>query len=297
MTARLIGRLAMRALWREIDTFPKPGLVSPVDNGSHHDMDAALLRRSARALQPYFVRLARAGARRAPLESLRRIGQQAERAMLAATGGVNTHRGAIFGLGLLCAAAGLAQTEAAERATEGSRTRASLGRIARRQWGVALGREPRGIEDSHGARVHARYGAGGARAEAEQGFPTLYRVALPALRRARQLAGRDHNAARVQCCLTLMTAVEDTNLLFRGGPEGLTFTRTLARQFIDRGGIGAPDWLPQALAMHHALVARMLSPGGCADLLAMALFVEQWVRHRRAARIRSPRRIASTLSA
>ncbi|MGI0503638.1 triphosphoribosyl-dephospho-CoA synthase, partial [Burkholderia sp. ZZQ-2] len=101
-----IAELAERSLVLEIETYPKPGLVSHVDTGSHTDMDAATFARSAAVLRPYFAELADAGARDADMAVLRKIGLRAEHAMLAATGGVNTHRGAIFGLGLLCAAAG-----------------------------------------------------------------------------------------------------------------------------------------------------------------------------------------------
>ncbi|MFD1283242.1 triphosphoribosyl-dephospho-CoA synthase, partial [Methylobacterium goesingense] len=104
--AERIARLATRCLQRELATYPKPGLVSHVDSGSHADMDASTFRASAAALAPFFADLAAAGAAGAGMAHLRRIGLAAESAMRAATGGVNTHRGAIFGLGLLSAAAG-----------------------------------------------------------------------------------------------------------------------------------------------------------------------------------------------
>ncbi len=98
-SATRIADLAHRALIDELEAYPKPGLVSPVDSGSHRDMDAETLRRSAGAIAPFFADLVRAGAADAPLSDLRRIGLDAEAAMLAATGGVNAHRGAIFSLG------------------------------------------------------------------------------------------------------------------------------------------------------------------------------------------------------
>src|SRR5579859_3019299 len=104
--AEQFGRLAALCLNLEVKTFPKPGLVSHIDSGAHSDMDAELLHRSADTLRPFFRDLALAGAAGAGMDRLRAIGIAAERAMLAATGGVNTHRGAIFGMGLLCAAAG-----------------------------------------------------------------------------------------------------------------------------------------------------------------------------------------------
>ncbi len=117
--AEAVGALATYCLILEVDTWPKPGLVSHVDNGSHRDMDAGLLRRSALFLTPYFTRLAAAGARDAGMDELRAIGREAEAALLATTRGVNTHRGAIFGLGLLCAAAG-ARAGATAGSGEGS---------------------------------------------------------------------------------------------------------------------------------------------------------------------------------
>ena len=101
-----IGRLAVRSLYREVALAPKPGLVSPVDNGSHDDMDMSIFFRSLFALRHYFRDIARAGADGAGFATLQSLGLAAEAQMLAATGGINTHRGAIFNLGLLCAAAG-----------------------------------------------------------------------------------------------------------------------------------------------------------------------------------------------
>jgi triphosphoribosyl-dephospho-CoA synthase len=101
-----IANTAGAALLAELDTWPKPGLVSHVDQGSHTDMDAGTFQASTAAIVPFFAQLTEAGAGGADLPALRDIGLAAERAMLSATGGVNTHRGAIFGLGLLCAAAG-----------------------------------------------------------------------------------------------------------------------------------------------------------------------------------------------
>ena len=105
LVVELIAQQATRALSDEVATWPKPGLVSHIDNGSHRDMDASVLLASIHVLNPFFVS-GGAGRQQAGMYPLRQIGLRAEAAMLAATGGINTHRGAIFGLGLLCAAAG-----------------------------------------------------------------------------------------------------------------------------------------------------------------------------------------------
>lgn len=264
--AEHVGALAERSLQLEVRTWPKPGLVSHVDPGSHTDMDAETFHRSAVALRPFFAELAEAGMQDQDMTVLRKIGLRAECAMTAATGGVNTHRGAIFGLGLLCAAAGLR----ARRGMEGE-ARYALGDTVSRRWGPDILAGPR-PSDSHGEAVKRRYGAGGARQEAALGFPSVYDVGVPALRHAAQLAPRDAQAARVQACFALIAELEDTNLLHRGGAAGLRFAQRSARAFLAAGGVGRPGWRQVAEKIHCAFVARRLSPGGAADLLAMSLF-------------------------
>ncbi|MDA9392550.1 triphosphoribosyl-dephospho-CoA synthase [Bradyrhizobium sp. CCBAU 45394] len=263
--AEQLGDLASRCLKLEVETHPKPGLVSHVDNGAHSDMDAGLLCRSADTLRPFLRDLALAGAEGAGMSRLRAIGVAAERAMLAETGGVNTHRGAIFGLGLLCAAAGY-------RGALGIRK--SLGDLVSQRWGEDILSGPISLR-SHGAMASRRYGAGGARAEAACGFPSVYEIALPALHTARQLAPCDEEAVRVQTCMTLIADVTDTNLLHRGGAEGLRYAQDSASAFLAAGGVGRHGWRERAIEIHQAFVARNLSPGGSADLLAMALFVDR----------------------
>ena len=255
-----IGALATRCLHLEVETWPKPGLVSHVDNGSHGDMDAAMLRLSADALEPFFTRLAQAGRDGAGMGQLRAIGIEAETAMSAATGGVNTHRGAIFGLGLLCAAAGRGERYGA------------LGAVVQRQWGAAILSGPI-VLHSHGSEALRRHGAIGARGEAAAGFPSVHGVGVPALRLGARLAPGDPEAARVQAIFALIAGVDDTNLLHRGGVDGLAFARAEAEAFL-RDGVGASGWRAEATRIHASFVARNLSPGGSADLLALSLFVD-----------------------
>jgi triphosphoribosyl-dephospho-CoA synthase len=255
-----IADLAVECLELEIDTYPKPGLVSPIDSGAHADMDAALLRASAGTLRPWFALLARAGARDADMATLREIGIAAEADMLATTRGVNTHRGAIFGLGLLAAAAG-------RRIAHGGSK--PLGAMVRQRWGPDM--DAAISPPSHGTEVARRYGVGGARAEAMAGFPSVYGIGLPALR----ACGDRGEAARVQACMCLIAAVDDTNLLYRGGLDGLRFARRAAAGFLARGGIAGAGWHGRAVAIHHQFTQRRISPGGCADLLAMSLFCDR----------------------
>ena len=262
--AQHVAAMAEHSLLLEVSTFPKPGLVSDIDNGSHTDMDAAMFRRSAAAIRPFFRELVVAGVCNAEMATLRRIGLRAERAMLEATRGVNTHRGAIFGVGLLCAAAGL-------RARGRGYVNMPLGRLVAARWGRDMVGGPR-LPDSHGEMASRRYGAGGARQEAARGFPSVYEVGLPALQAALRATGGDAVAARVQACFALIAILEDTNLLHRGGAEGLRYAQQLAQRFLDAGGVRQSHWQARAEAVHHAFVERRLSPGGAADVLAMSLF-------------------------
>ena len=268
-----VAALATAALLAEVETWPKPGLVSHMDMGSHTDMDAGTFRASAAALQPFFAELAVAGASGAAMSDLRAIGLAAEQAMMTATRGVNTHRGAIFGLGLLCAATGTAWAGLAADGCDYSALPALLGAIVRRRWGTAIVRGPIPLR-SHGTAALLRFGAGGARAQAAAGFPHVVSVGLPALLLGRKLAPGDAEAARVQAFFALLQSVEDTNLLHRGGARGLGFARQQASWFLAWGGVGQTGWRQRAACVHRNFVARRLSPGGCADLLAATVFLD-----------------------
>src|SRR6185312_10628885 len=162
LVVELIAQQATRALLHEVATWPKPGLVSHVDNGSHRDMDASILLASIDVLNPFFAELARAGRKQAEMNTLRMVGLRAEAAMLAATGGINTHRGAIFGLGLLCAAAGATARPGANSTLI---TPMPLGRTVARRWGNEIRKGPIPLF-SHGTEALRRFGTGGARADA-----------------------------------------------------------------------------------------------------------------------------------
>jgi triphosphoribosyl-dephospho-CoA synthase len=266
-----VADAAKSALLDELETWPKPGLVSHMDSGSHTDMDASTLRASAAAIAPFYYQLTVAGAAGSSMHNLREIGLEAERAMLAATGGVNTHRGAIFGLGLLCAAAGATWSQT-PRSRSGWCAEA-LGATVRRRWGYAIRSGPIPLH-SHGTNALLKFGAGGARAQAAAGFPHAIEVGLPALRLGRRLAPNDPEAARVQGFFAILASMEDTNLLHRGGVVGLHYAQEAAMCFLRQGGVKQADWCERAISVHRAFVVRRLSPGGCADLLAITLFLD-----------------------
>lgn len=265
-SARL-GRLAIASLHAELALAPKPGLVTPFDRGSHHDMDAGTFLRSLFALRHYFIAVADAGAGAAPFQTLRRHGIAAEISMLHATAGINTHRGAIFSLGLLVAASAACWGRA--------------GRVAAaeqvcqevRRWAPELADAPLDAS-SPGQRARARHGVQGVREQAAAGYPLLREVALPALRHA-LASGLPREAAMCQTLMQLIACVDDLNLLHRGGADGLRWAQRQARTFLDAGGTFAPDWQVHLRRIGDGFVMRRLSPGGSADLLACSVFLLQ----------------------
>jgi triphosphoribosyl-dephospho-CoA synthase len=269
--AQQLGRAAVRALYTEIALEPKPGLVSFRDCGSHHDMNGTTFLRSLFALRGYFPRFAQAGVDGHSFAVLEALGKEAEARMLAATRGVNTHRGAVFGLGLLCASAGQLHAQGLSFSAQ------QLRAVLLSTWGEALATRARGARRaapaSNGQRVAQRFGMRSAGEEAALAFPTLFDVTLPALQEA-LASGASDRAARVQALFATMTALDDTNTVHRGGIEGLRFVQTSARRFLSAGGVMQPDWLQQARAVHGAFVRRRLSPGGSADVLASACWVD-----------------------
>ena len=262
-----IGRAATLALHDELALAPKPGLVTLIDNGSHLDMDAHTFMRSLFALRHYFVEIAEAGCAGAPFEKLERLGIAAEIRMLAATRGVNTHRGAIFMLGLLSAAAG-----AAARTCNGPLRAVQVRTALLENWGDALLARTRRVSGLPGGMAARRLGLCGASEEAALGFPVLFEAALPSLS-TRLTRSMPTTLARIDTLFRVMAVLDDSNLAHRGGMAGLRHAQLAARQFNDGGGAGSPDALEQVRIIADDFVARRLSPGGSADTLAAACFL------------------------
>jgi triphosphoribosyl-dephospho-CoA synthase len=268
LTAQAIGRAATLALHDELALSPKPGLVTLSSQGSHTDMDAHTFMRSLFALRSYFVRIADLGARGASFEALECCGIEAEARMFAATGGINTHRGTVFMLGLLCAAAGA--VVASGRPPNPSLLRHAL----RANWGEALSIRALRTSSLPGGQAARRLGLRSASTEAALGFPTLFETAIPALQAARA-QGLTRQAAKLDTLFGVMAVLEDSNLAHRGGLEGLRFAQQAAREFLAEGGASQPEGVAVAEAIGHQFIRRRLSPGGAADMLAAACWMQR----------------------
>ena len=268
----VIAGQAVRALLYEVCTTPKPGLVDRANNGSHRDMDVFTFLDSTAALLPYFrkaVSIGRDTAERAPGETfllLRRAGLEAERAMFAATKGVNTHKGAIFSLGTVCAAAGRLWTPEAPWAST-KRMLDECAAVSKEAVEADFAALRAQAVQTKGQRFFLDYGLRGIRGELADGLPAVGNVGLPALDQALE-AGSSLEEAGAAALIRLIAQVTDTNLIARGGTEG--------RQWAARAAAKIAEAVPDrraVKALDQEFIGRNLSPGGCADLLAITYFL------------------------
>jgi triphosphoribosyl-dephospho-CoA synthase len=262
--ARLLASLAVRALTEEADLTPKPALVDERGSGAHADLSLKLMRRSARCLGISFELMAKAAYQQIPGTSLREqlgaIGRSGEHMMLLNTGGVNTHRGAIWTLGLLVSAAAMGSTSPEVIAGWAGQLACLPDRNAPKQ-------------QSNGSRVSQRYNVSGARGEAQAGFPHAINIGLPTLYRSRQ-QGAAQRTARLDALLAIMMSLDDTCLLHRGGLAALKTAQNGAAAILTTGGTATVRGWKLLQQLDRDLIALNASPGGSADLLAATLFLD-----------------------
>ena len=274
LNASQLADAAVEALLDEALLTPKPALVDRRGCGAHHDLNLGRLQCSAHSLRGAFRDMATAAMGRVPDQPLREdlaaIGRSGERAMFAATGGANAHRGAIWVIGLLVAARAMAGSDLAPHAIT-----QLAGRIA------CFDDRYAPPQDTHGQRVCERYGVPGARGEARAGFPHVIKIGLPALWSARA-RGTHENHAQLDALLAIMSSLQDTCLLHRGGLPALRAAQTGARAVLAAGGSSSALGWGALLRLDQELLALHASPGGCADLLAGCLFLDHTQARRRA---------------
>jgi triphosphoribosyl-dephospho-CoA synthase len=267
--AAQLADLVVAALIDEAALTPKPGLVDLRGRGAHRDLSWMLMCRSAWALHPTFCAMASAGQAIADARALRErighLGREGEAAMMQATGGINTHRGAIWALGLLVTAA--AQGDTAPHA------------VAQRAGALARHHDRFAplITGNKGARACREHGVGGARAQARADFPHVIEVALPWLRRSR-CRGDDESVARLNALVAVIAELDDTCVLARGGRDALCAIQSGALLVLAEGGAGTVEGGTALRQLEDEMLARHVSPGGAADLLAAALFLDRLER-------------------
>lgn len=249
----IIAHLATQALQAELDTTPKPGLVDKDNNGAHRDMDYALMQRSIDTLHPYFVKLALLGCADAlPTHtSIRDIGIEAEKAMLSATNGVNTHKGALFSMGLAVVAA------AHEKDTDSLQTTIK-----------ALAASFPDTNGTHGSKAKllskGTTAIKGALDNAREGYEMLFAEWLPFYIERR----KEHDAYTLhKTLLRIMCDLDDTNVIYRTDLATAEEVKQEARALLD-------NFSKAALKdMDRHYTTRNISPGGAADMLSLTVFI------------------------
>ena len=248
----LIADLAERSLRQELDTTPKPGLVDKQDNGAHKDMDYALMSASISALRSYLTKIAVRSAAEVNADEIMSVGIDAEAAMLEATGGVNTHKGALFCIGLSVAAASF--LACGTGTVEADAFRELVSRTASR---IPSARS------THGAEAKRNFKVGGALENAREAYPELFAAWLPYYR---SLEGDPYRCHKT--LLYIMTILDDTNVLHRRGAEGLAHTKSEAARLL---GDFSLDGLS---SLNRDFIRENISPGGSADMLSLTMFIK-----------------------
>ena len=269
--AAALGRQVLQALLDEVILTPKPGLVDLRSRGAHADLNWALMCHSACVLQPVFAAMAQAAWESDDDDGLRQrigaIGRDGEALMLAATDGVNTHRGAIWALGLLVTAAAQQVARGASLAPQAVAARAgALARLTDHAAPVATGNK--------GELACRQYRVDGARGQARAGFPLVTGAGLTQLHASRA-RGDNETTARLNALLAIISQLDDTCVLSRGGETGLLALQAGAARVLAAGGAATAAGSQALLALEAVALARGVSPGGAADLLAATLFLDR----------------------
>jgi triphosphoribosyl-dephospho-CoA synthase len=260
--ARFIAKMAVSALYDEVSLYPKPGLVSFVDNGAHQDMNGVLFYRSLFALRHYFYNLALHSAEGGLPAALMPHGLQAEKKMHDITAGINTHRGAIFALGIVCASMAKLSVKK-PRVTSHELQQAIVS-----DWAQYLNYSHQS-HDTNGSWVKKKYHIVDAKQLAIQGYAPVFDVfhelaANPSL---------DKTFLGLIAYQRLLLIIDDSNVLYRTGSDGLEFARHRIQNAIvltDR-----EVSIHNFIELHRLFSKKNISPGGVADMLGLIYFLRR----------------------
>ncbi len=273
-----VSSLALRSILYEVTVAPKPGLVDRLNCGAHNDMDIFTFLDSASVLQPYFYHCLKKGMDfngkdfTKLMEEIRPLGIEAERAMFHATEGINTHKGAIFSFGVICAALGSIFLEERTRALEALTL---VNRVKEISKGVSQElEEAKGKKElTYGEKLYLSYGVNGIRGEVESGFETVMTYSLPLLKDLLKNKKYRINDVLVEVLLVLIRYTEDSNILGRQGLEALDYAQKEAERILELGGFLSQEGRILVEEMDKDFIRKNISPGGAADLLGVTLFL------------------------
>jgi triphosphoribosyl-dephospho-CoA synthase len=277
--AHYLASLAQRAILYEVSTTPKPGLVDRENSGAHKDMDFFTFMASSSALYKGLYECALEGIlfqgtdSTVLMDKIRIPGISCEKDMFKATKSINTHKGIIFSLGVILAAVGKLYKETDKEVF-------LIEDICNEVKIITKGltkKDFNGIENkeklTHGERLYVSYGYKGIRGEAESGFSTVLRQAIPLMRDWKIKKDLSMNDLFLHMLINIMAESEDTNVIIRGGIESLSYVKEISSEFIKDGGMYQKDAKQKLDEMNKIFIQKNISPGGSADLLAITIFL------------------------
>lgn len=282
--ANQLAIYAQQAVLYEAVLYPKPGLVDSIDNGAHSDMDIFTFMDSSSSLYEGFYEYAKAGITWEGItlklfEHIRPIGIKLEKEMLRETKGINTHKGIIFSMGIFLAATGLLIQNQLKQKDEfpifKEQDTDDIFSLIKDMTYNLVANDFNDLNNkkvlTNGERLFLEHGFTGIRGEAEKGYPYIHKKALPIMRSQNM-----YNSLRdclLEILFTLMSSIEDSNVVHRGGIKALQFVKEQALEFINKGGINQVNAIHKIEEMNKFFISKNLSPGGSADLLIITVFL------------------------
>lgn len=268
-----LGGFAELAMLYEISAYPKPGLVTPISNGAHKDMDYFTFLNSTSALTPYMYVFAEKGFNhKSPYEiflSIRRIGIEAEKSMLCKTKGINTHKGMIFLMGITLAATAKTIYEKLPFESITEIIKSMTKGIVENE--LKINKENMIKENlTYGEKLYLKYGLKGIRGEVESGIPIVFNRALPLYEKSSSLNERERLVHTLIC---IMSYCEDTTVLHRKSIDTLYYMQERSRNIMSLGGVKTKSGRAEILKLDKEFCEMGISPGGAADLLAITVFM------------------------
>lgn len=277
--AHYVASIAQRAILYEVSATPKPGLVDRYNSGSHRDMDFFTFMASSSALYSGLYECVLEGIFfddsdiTKLMDRLRIPGIKCEKSMFKATNGVNTHKGIVFSLGVLCGAVGNLYRKHGKEEFFIEEVCNEVKNITK----DLTVKDFKGIVNksnlTHGERLFKEYGYKGIRGEVESGFETVQKQAVPIIREWSKKRQLSINDLLLQVLMSIMTESEDTNVVIRGGIESLIYAKSISKDFLKFGGMYQADARKKLDIMNTRFVEKNISPGGSADLLAVSIFL------------------------
>lgn len=267
-----LGEFSLEAMLMEIACFPSFGLVSPVSKGAHHDMDHFTFIRSTSVLSRYMIKIANRAFSPDGLEEIfrdcRGIGIEAEKEMFKKTNGINTHKGMIFVLGIAVIAA--------SKALYDNKPFDAIQNYIQSMTEGLVANELKNIKRkdnlTHGEKVFVEYGITGIRGEVEAGIPVIFDYALPAYT-DKNFSNLDDNQKLLHTLITIMAHCDDTTILHRHDIETLKMIQDISKELLNRGSLLNKEIIAEIENLDRYFSHKKISPGGCADLLAVTVFL------------------------